>query len=140
MAYIDENQTALLLGRSLTTAEANSFDVWESIAESQLADLLCVQDLEKLLEILGLDNLPTDLQLVLARMTVAIGTENEIPLGVSSKKVEDFQINYDTATRNDFFASLAKVNGQTLAKYSQCGIRYGRTLKEEARYYHNDRI
>lgn len=140
MAYIDENQTALLLGRSLTTTEADSFDVWESIAESQLADLLCVQSLEKLLEILGLESLPTDLQLVLARMTVAIGTENEIPLGVSSKRVEDFQINYDTATRNDFFASLAKVNGTTLSKYSQCRIRYGRTLKEEARYYHNDRI
>ncbi len=140
MAYIDENQTALLLGRSLTTTEADSFDVWESIAESQLADLLCVQSLAKLLEILGLDNLPTDLQLVLARMTVSIGTENEIPLGVSSKKVEDFQINYDTATRNNFLVSLAKVNSATLAKYSQCKIRYGRTLREEARYYHNDRI
>ena len=140
MAYIDISQTELLLGRSLTATETASFDVWESIAESQLADLLCVQDLEKLLEMLDLESLPTDLQLVLARMTVAIGTENEIPLGVSSKRVEDFQINYDTATRNDFFASLAKVNGQTLAKYSQCTIRYGRTLKEEARYYHNDRL
>lgn len=140
MAYIDENQTALLLGRSLTTTEADSFDVWEDIAESQLSDLLCVKDLSALLEILGLEALPNDLALVLARMTVGIGTENEIPLGVSSKKVEDFQINYDTATRNDFFANLATVNSQTLAKYSQCSIRYGRTLREEARYYHNDRI
>ena len=140
MAYIDENQTALLLGRSLTTTEADSFDVWEDIAESQLSDLLCVKDLSALLEILGLEALPNDLALVLARMTVGIGTENEIPLGVSSKKVEDFQINYDTATRNDFFANLATVNSQTLAKYSQCSIRYGRTLREEARYYHHDRI
>ena len=136
MAYIDENQTALLLGRSLTTTETNAFDAWEAVAESQLADLLCVATLDEL----GFEVLPADLALVLARITVGIGTENEIPLGVSSKKVEDFQINYDTATRNDFFVSLAKVNAPTLAKYSKCGIRYGRTLKEEARYYHNDRI
>lgn len=136
MAYLTVNEASILLGRSLTTAEADSFEVWESVAESQLADLLCVASLDEL----GYEELPSDLALVLARMTVAIGTENEIPLGVSSKKVEDFQINYDTATRNDFFVSLAKVNSATLAKYSKCGIRYGRTLKEEARYYHHDRV
>lgn len=136
MAYITINEASLLLGRSLTTTESDSFDVWEAVAESQLADLLCVASLDDL----GYQTLPADLALVLARMTVGIGTENEIPLGVSSKKVEDFQINYDTATRNDFFVSLAKVNAPTLAKYSKCSIRYGRTLKEEARYYHNDRI
>jgi hypothetical protein len=136
MAYLTENEASQLLGRSLTTTEVNSFDVWEDVAESQLADLLCVQNLDEL----GFETLPKDLALVLARLTVAIGTENEIPLGVASKKVEDFSINYDTATRNDFFANLAKVNAPTLAKYSHCGIRYGRTLKEEARYYHNDRF
>lgn len=136
MAYLTINEASILLGRSLTTTEANSFEYWEEIAESQLSDLLCVKNLDEL----GFDKLPADLALVLSRMTVGIGTENGIPLGVSSKKVEDFQINYDTATRNDFFVNLVKVNSQTIAKYSRCGIRYGRTLKEEARYYHHDRV
>ncbi len=139
MAYITIQKAQTLLGRSLTTAESNAFNDWEAIAESRLADLLCVKDLSELLEILGVVSLPTELQLVLARLTVAIGVENGNEVGVSSKKVEDFSIAYDN-DRKDFYANTLSANGATIMKYSQCSIRYGRTLKEEARYYHHDRF
>lgn len=139
MAQLTIEKAQTLLGRSLTTAESNAFGDWEAIAESRLADLLCVQDMAKLLEILGVDSLPTELLLVLARLTVAIGVENGVEVGVSSKKVEDFSITYDNDRKN-YYANTLSENGATIMKYSQCSIRYGRTLKEEARYYHNDRF
>lgn len=139
MAYITIQKAQTLLGRSLTTTETNAFADWEAIAESRLADLLCVQDMAELLENLGVVSLPTELQLVLARLTVAIGVENGNEVGVSSKKVEDFSITYND-DRKDFYANTVSANGATIQKYSQCSIRFGRTLKEEARYYHNDRF
>lgn len=139
MALLTIEKAQTLLGRSLTSTETSAFDDWESIAESRLADLLCVQDLDELLEILGVQSLPTELLLVLARLTVAIGVENGVEIGVSSKKVEDFSITYNDDRKN-FYANTLSANGTTIAKYSQCSIRYGRTLKEEARYYHNDRF
>lgn len=139
MAQLTIEKAQTLLGRSLTPTETSAFDDWESIAESRLADLLCVQDLEELLEILGVQSLPTELLLVLARFTVAIGVENGVEIGVSSKKVEDFSITYNDDRKN-FYANTVSENGTTIAKYSQCSIRYGRTLKDEARYYHNDRF
>lgn len=139
MAYITIQKAQTLLGRSLTATETSAFNDWEAIAESRLADLLCVKDLAELLEILGVASLPTELQLVLARLTTAIGVENGVEVGVSSKKVEDFSITYGN-DRNDYYANTLSVNGATIMKYSQCSIRYGRTLKEEARYYHHDRF
>lgn len=139
MAYLTIAKAQTLLGRSLTTAETSAFADWEAIAESRLADLLCVKDLDELLEVLGVESLPTELVLVLARLTVAIGVENGNEVGVESKKVEDFSITYDK-DRSNFYANTLSANGATIMKYSQCSIRYGRTLKEEARYYHHDRF
>lgn len=139
MAYLTIAKAQTLLGRSLTTAESNAFADWEEIAEARLADFLCVKSLDELLEILGVQSLPTDLLLVLARLTVAIGVENGVEVGVEKKDVEDFSITYST-DRNNYYANTLAENGATIMKYSQCSIRYGRTLKEEARYWHNDRF
>lgn len=139
MAQLTIQKAQTLLGRSFTTTESNAFADWETIAEARLSDLLCVKDMAELLEILGVVSLPTELLLVLARLTIAIGTENGVEIGVSSKKVEDFSITYGNE-RNDFYADTLSANGATIMKYSQCSIRYGRTLKEEARYWHNDRF
>lgn len=139
MAQLTIEKAQTLLGRSLTTVESNAFDDWESIAESRLADLLCVESIDALLDILGVNTLPVELLLVLARLTVAIGAENGVEVGVQSKKVEDFSITYNT-DHNNFIANTISANGATIMKYSQCRIRYGRTLREEARYYHNDRV
>ena len=140
--YLTKEQAQSLLGRSLTTTESASFDVWEEIAEQRLANLLCVQCIEELYAQMAwetTDPLPLELQLVLARMTVAIGVQNNVEIGVQRKKVEDFEITYGD-DRKDYFVEVVASNGGVLQKYSQCKVRFGRTLKEEARYYHNDRI
>ena len=140
--YLTKEKAESLLGRSLTTVESASFDVWEEIAEDRLANLLCVQCIEELYAQMAwatTDPMPNELLLVLARMTVAINVQNNVEIGVQRKKVEDFEITYGN-DRKDYFAEVVASNGGTIQKYSQCKIRFGRTLKEEARYYHNDRI
>lgn len=140
MALITQEEIAQLLGRSLTASEVSSFDVWESIAEQRLSDLLCIECLEVLLAKMGKINLPTDLQLVLARFFGGISLENDVEYGVSSKKVEDFSITYKD-NHDNVFGNIVTANGATILKYSQCrGLRSGRTLKEEAKYYHHDRF
>lgn len=136
--YITKDTAEKLLGRSLTTAESNAFNEYEAIAESRLANLLCVSNLAELLTALGMTSMPVDLQMVLARFVGAISQENNIEYGVESKKVEDFSINY--ASKRNVYADEVANNGATIAQYSQCTIRHGKTLKEDARYYHHDRI
>lgn len=139
MAYLTQQEASKLLGRSLTTAESTAFSEWESIAESRLSDLLCVKNLDELLAILGLQALPTELLLVLARFFSAIGTENSVEIGVTSKKVEDFSITFNDSERKNVFGNIVTANGGTILKYSQCkNQRSGRTLKEELKYYHYD--
>ena len=141
MSYLLQGETAKLLGRSLTATETKSFDMWEQIAEARLSNLLCVNNLAELLEKLGAETLPVELKLVLARFFGAIAYENGVEIGVTSKKVEDFSINYDNDELKNVFANVVTANGDILRKYSQCfGIRSGRTLKEEAKYYHHDRF
>ena len=138
MALLTIEKAQTLLGRSLTTAESNAFSEYEEIAESRLANLLCVSNLADLLTALGMTSMPVDLQMVLARFVGAISQENSIEYGVESKKVEDFSINY--ASKRNVYADEVANNGATIAQYSQCTIRHGKTLKEDARYYHHDRI
>ena len=141
MAYLTQSEASKLLGRSLTTTEAKSFDMWEQIAESRLSDLLCVASLADLLTALGVQVLPTELKLVLARFFGGISAENGVEIGVTSKKVEDFSITYDEKERNNVFGNIVTANGTAILKYSQCKwLRSGRTLKEEAKYYHHDRF
>lgn len=139
MAYLTSAEAQKLLGRSLTTAETTAFDEWEAIAEIRLADLLCVADIATLLTELGVTTIPADLKLVLARFFGGIATENGVEIGVTSKKVEDFSITYSDEHDNTF-NGIVSANGATILKYSQCTIRSGRTLKEEAKYYHYDRF
>lgn len=141
MSYLLQGETTKLLGRSLTATETKSFDMWEQIAEARLSNLLCVNNLAELVEKLGVETLPVELKLVLARFFGAIAYENGVEIGVTSKKVEDFSINYDNDELKNVFANVVTANGDILRKYSQCfGIRSGRTLKEEAKYYHHDRF
>lgn len=138
MAYLTQEQAKKLLGRSLTTAEENAFDEYEAIAESRLANLICATDLNALMAELKLTTFPTELALVLARFVGAISEENSVEHGVESKKVEDFSITY--SSNRDVYGDIVTANGATIAKYSLCAIRHGKTLKDEARYYHYDRF
>lgn len=125
-----------LLGRSLTSVESDNFDVYISIAESKVEDLICIK-LDPLLEELGTSEIPNDLKLVIARFFGNISVENNVELGVQSKKVEDFSISYDT--NNSPESALIAQNRTTLAKYSHCGsVEHGQTLNQDPRYYHDD--
>ena len=140
-ALITKEEVAKLLGRSLTASEVDAFDEWEEIAEGRLSNLLCVECLEELLARIAKLELPMELKLVLARIFGGISEENGVEVGVTSKKVEDFSITYDDKQRNSIFGAIATANGATILKYSQCNtVRSGRTLKEEAKYYHYDRF
>ena len=50
-----------LLGRSLTSVESDNFDVYISIAESKVEDLICIK-LDPLLEELETSEIPNDLK------------------------------------------------------------------------------
>lgn len=141
MSYLLQGETAKLLGRSLTATETKSFDMWEQVAEARLSNLLCVANLDELMTILGVTAFPVELKLVLARFFNGISLENGVEFGVTSKKVEDFSITYDKDESRNIFANIVTANGDAIRKYSQCkGFRSGRTLKEEAKYYHHDRF
>lgn len=134
MATLTSDEVEALLGRSLTSVESANFDLYLEIAEIRIEDILCTS-LDDLLTTLGVDALPTDLQLVVARFFGGISTANGQEFGVESKKVEDFTITFNTET--DIFGSLIKANATTLAKYSQCGsaIRHGKVLRQERYLY-----
>ena len=69
MATLTSDEVEALLGRSLTSVESANFDLYLEIAEIRIEDILCTS-LDDLLTTLGVDALPTDLQLVVAQQTV----------------------------------------------------------------------
>lgn len=123
-----------LLGRSLTSVEEEYFPDYLLLSQIRLEDIICIS-LDDLLEELGLEKIPIDLALVLARFFGMLGNVNGQEYGVSSKKVEDFSVTFNTD--KDIFGELIKSNATTLAKYSHCGsqIRHGKVLTEEAYLY-----
>lgn len=137
MAYLTANEVAALIGRSLSSVETTNFALYESIAESRLANLLCVEDLAQFADEQG--KLPVDMQLVLARVFGTLKEENSIEAGIQSKKVEDFSITYDKT--ESVFAQVVQANNATILKYSKCGsIRHSKTMMTDRRYYHHDRV
>lgn len=137
MAYIELSQVSALIGRSLTSIETSNFDLYEEIAEMRLSDLLC-RPLSDLAD--ENDRLPVDLQLVLARIFGTIRAENSAEHGIERKKVEDFEITFKDE-KNPILAETIQANSATILKYSACGgIRHGRTIMTDRRYYHNDRV
>lgn len=136
MAYIEQSQVSALIGRSLNQIETRNFNLYEEIAEMKLSDLLC----RPLSEVAVEDKLPADLLLVLARLFGAIKEQNSVEHGVESKQVEDFRIQFKDS-ENSIMAETIADNGATILKYSMCGgIRHGRTIMTDRRYYHNDRV
>lgn len=123
-----------LLGRPLTSVEQEYFPDYLLLAQLRVEDIICVS-LDDLVAELGVEKLPIDLSLVLARFFGILGKVNGQEYGVSSKKVEDFTISFNTD--KDIFGELINANSSTLAKYSHCGsqIRHGKVLTEEAYLY-----
>ena len=109
---ISKQDMTALLGRSLKDVEDSNFELYLKIAIARLEDLLCTSIVAPL---------SVDLQLLLARCFGTIASEQTVAdgHGVSSKKVEDFSINYDLEADSPF-VQFVKTNQATIAKYSEC--------------------
>lgn len=137
MPFIEYSQVVALLGRALSKTEKENFDIYRDIAERRLADLMCRKSLGELITEDG-QKLPSDLLLVLARLIGAIQAQNSVEFGVESKQVEDFRITYKD--KQDIIGDVIATNGATIMKYSACGMRAGKSLMQDPRYWHNDRV
>ena len=138
MAYtLTQDEVSALLGRPLTPTETTNFDLYLDIAKLRLNDLVCfdITDPSKYDE--GVTELPNDLALVWARLFGGISAESAQQQngGVTSKRVEDFQISYREGY--DPLADLISTNAATIAKYSKCssGIRHGQTIFDGGGYH-----
>lgn len=132
--YLTQDETKALLGRSLTDVEINNFNLYQEIAITRLEDLLC-RSLDDVITALGVESLPNDLKLVLARLFGCLSAENAVEVGVESKRVEDFDISYNENI-NNIYALTVQSNSQAIMKYAKCyNIRHGRTLLGDFKYY-----
>lgn len=118
---ITQQDVEALLGRSLTTVESANFNMYLSLAETRVGDLIC-NDITKM------ETIPDDLKLVVARFFDALSKEQGLQGDVQSKRVEDFSVSY----REDYrpVDEVIKLCRDILAKYSNCsdGIMHGRTI------------
>lgn len=110
---ITKTEMAALLGRALKTVEDTNYDLYLKIAMFRLEDLLCLT--------LPKRNLPADLALLLGRCFGTISSEQEANAnrGVSSKKVEDFSISFESDA-DDPMTAFVKENQLLINKYSEC--------------------
>ena len=113
----------ILLGRKLTPAEFEGFDVYLGIAITKLCDVLCLETLP--------NPLPCDLAQVLAGFFGAVATSQLEPNNIERKRVEDFEVTYRDGEDSNFVGVIKK-NLATIAKYSACkqedAILHGKTL------------
>lgn len=111
---ISQEEVVALLGRPLSTLETANFSLYMQIAVLRLDDLLCIK-LEDMADI------PVDLKLLIARCFATIVMEQKASAnhGISSKKVEDFSINYDGDTDSPMVAFVSQ-NAATIDKYGKC--------------------
>lgn len=121
---ISKENMAKLLGRSLSTTEDNDYELYLDIAIMRLEDLLCLKSLP--------DELPVDMQLLVARCFGVIATEQSVDgENIKEKRVEDFSISYDTNSQDTPMSKFVKMNISIIAKYSQC---QGKIKSGELRY------
>ena len=118
---LDIDNIQILLGRKLTPAEFEGFDVYLGIAVTKLTDMLCLDTLP--------NPLPCDLAQVLAGFFAAVASSQLEPNNIESKRVEDFQVTYRD-DQDSSIEAVVKRNLATIAKYSACeqAILHGRTI------------
>lgn len=111
---ISQDAMSALLGRPLSDAETRNYDLYLQIAILRLDDLLCIK-----LE--GMNNLPNDLKLLIARCFATIIMEQSASAshGISNKKVEDFSVSFDADAASPMVAFVEQ-NSATIDKYGQC--------------------
>lgn len=120
---ITQDEVVSLLGRPLSEVETKNFNIYLEIATVKLKDSLCCDSFP--------DPIPVDLKLVIAKMFGSIKATQDFERenGVTTKRVEDFYINY-TAERKSPLSVVVFNESATIAKYSQCssGIKHGKTM------------
>lgn len=114
---ISQDTMAALLGRPLDSMEVENYALYLQIAVDRIEDLLCI-------EVASFEELPADLELLIARCFATIRPEQRAisNYGISSKKVEDFQINYHTelTLQTSPMETFVKQNASIIDKYGQC--------------------
>lgn len=114
---ISQETMAGLLGRPLTPVEVENYNLYLNLAIARLDDLLCTS-------IETMETLPVDLELLVGRCfaTITLEQRSTSNFGISSKKVEDFQINYhaEAFVENSPMELFVKQNSDLLNKYSEC--------------------
>lgn len=114
-----------LIGRELTTREVQNFDLFLSVAEPRLDNLLN----REIAEITDRNDLVL-IKLLIARMVAVLSDEQAEAQsrGIVAKSVEDFKIEYDK-TANTPFAEYVRQNEDLLKKYTAATgeMRAGRT-------------
>lgn len=123
---LTQEQIEALLGRTLSTVEANNLTTYLNIATERLEDLLCTT-LTTPLE-------PT-LQLLLARCFGVIAQEQQATANanVTSKKVEDFSVTYGDKDGSPMEA-FVRQNANELERYSECQapVRQGKVCNNDS--------
>lgn len=120
---LTQNEVVALLGRPLSEAEVQNFNIYSEIAELKLEDLLCLTALPS--------PIPADLKMLLAKMfgSIKATQDFEAENDIVAKKVEDFSVNYSAERKSPLAIVLSNENA-TISKYSQCqcGIVHGKTI------------
>ena len=123
---LDEDAVEALLGRPLSSVEADNFETYLEITEMKLKDMLCLEKWP--------DEMPIDLKMLIAKYFGTIQAEQNYSRddGVTSKRVEDFSINFSTNRKNPM-ALFLESEAATIAKYSKCslGIKHGKTIYDD---------
>lgn len=131
---LTQDEIEKLLGRTLTETEQAAIDLYIPIAMQRAADLLCAKSITEWLEVQNLDAIPVDLKLAIAQLFGAISADNAREYGIESKQVEDFRIDFKDASETAT-AGAIMANGLVFRKYSICGIKSGKILREDWRNY-----
>lgn len=118
---ISPEETEVYLGRPLASAETDNFDALMEIAQTRLLGLLCLTEWPEEVE--------SGLKLLVAQMfgVVVKDLKSTTDSGVTSKKVEDFSVNYGSNPDSPEVI-FEKTFAREIANYSKCakGIRSGR--------------
>lgn len=120
---LTKQETAVYLGRPLTSMESDNFDVWMDLAQTRLLDVLCLTEYPS--------EVPSELKLLIAQMfgVVALDLKATVDSGATSKKVEDFSITYGSNPDSPEVV-FEKRFAREIAKFSKCGrkIRSGKVI------------
>lgn len=120
---ISQEDVVALLGRSLSESETQNFNIYLEITELKLKDLLCIDKWP--------NPLPTDLKMLLAKVFGSIKATQDFERdnGVTSKRVEDFAVNFSENKSSPLSVVLTS-EAATVSKYNNCstGIMHGETL------------